>query len=286
MAFHWTKAALRALIWSTLDGAAAVEIAARLGCAPHTVQAMQLELKLKKAGVRGQGSGIGRRLQKRRFWNENEKAVVREEYAETATAEIAKRLGRPVGQVYQAAARLGVKKSRAFLAALGKEKLLAAGAPYRFAPGHPPANKGLRHARGWAPGRMAETQFKKGERRGKAAENWKPVGTISIDTQGVRRIKVREALPGEAYGSGNVKAWPLLNRWIWKQAHGPIPPGYKIAFIDGDRGNCEPENLEIISEAEMMRRNSVHNLPKELADVIQLAGALKRKLRTRMASGN
>jgi hypothetical protein len=70
-----------------------------------------------------------------------------------------------------------------------------------------------------------------------------------------------------------------LHHWIWEQHHGPIPAGYKIAFKNQDRGNCDVTNLELLPEAEMMRRNSVHNLPQELARVIQLAGALRRKLR-------
>jgi hypothetical protein len=152
------------------------------------------------------------------------------------------------------------------------------GKDFRYPPGHVPANKGLRRP-GYAPGRMAETQFKKGDRTGIAAKNWRPIGTIRADGEGFLRIKVREGVKGEAYGFGNTKIWPLLNRHTWEQHRGPIPPSHAVIFMDGDRANCAIENLDCISRRELMRRNSVHRLPKELADLIQLSGALKRQLR-------
>lgn len=46
-----------------------------------------------------------------------------------------------------------------------------------------PFNKGLRRP-GWHVGRMRETQFRKGERSGIAAKNWRPIGTIRTDPDG------------------------------------------------------------------------------------------------------
>ena len=152
-----------------------------------------------------------------------------------------------------------------------------------FGPGHTPANKGLRRP-GWSPGRMRETQFKAGQRTGKAAENWRPLGTVLADSKGFLRIKVREGCKGEAYGFGNTKIWPLLGRYTWEKERGPIPPGHKVVFKDGDRANCAPENLELISNAEMMRRNSIHTqYPKDVVKTIMLLGVVKRKLREKRA---
>ena len=128
---------------------------------------------------------------------------------------------------------------------------------------------------------MKETQFKPGARSGKAAENWKPIGTILADGEGFLRIKVREGRKGEAYGFGNTKIWPLLNRHVWEQHYGPIPPGHAVVFRDRDRANCAIGNLELISRAELMRRNTIHNLPTELRNTIMLLGAVKRKVRER-----
>lgn len=217
----------------------------------------------------------------RRFWSVYEEAILRLHYPDSRTEHVALYLDRSVVSVYQHAAILGLKKSEEWLA--GPEGYYLrrhpeTGAKGRFKPGHATWNKGLRRP-GWAPGRMRETQFKKGERRGAAARNWNSVGTIVVDSDGFLRIKVREYRSGERAGYGNTNVWPLLNRLVWRRHFGPIPPGHKVGFKDADRSNCAPENLELISDAEMMRRNSVHTLPAELVRVIQLDGVLKRKIR-------
>ena len=115
-----------------------------------------------------------------------------------------------------------------------------------------------------------------------AALNWKPIGTILPDTEGYLRIKVRDAVPGkEPTGFGNSKVWALYNRYLWEQHHGTIPPRHVVVFKDGNRANCVIENLDLVSRAEMARRNRTWGrLPAELAQAIQLNGALKRKLRS------
>lgn len=220
----------------------------------------------------------------RRFWTDFERQLVRWLYPHVATAKVAALLGCAVGSVYDIADRLGVAKSPAYLAGPEACRLRRGdniGAAFRFTSGHTPANKGLRRP-GWAPGRMRETQFKRGMRTGSAARNWRPVGTVLSDADGYLRIKIKEAGRGEATGFGNVRVWPLLQRHVWEQAYGPIPLGHNVVFRDGNRANCELPNLELISRAEMMRRNSIHTrYPKELVELIQLNGALKRKLRRR-----
>lgn len=219
----------------------------------------------------------------RRFWTETEIEKVRTEYPHISTAKIAQSLGRPVGHVYQCAGRLGLKKTAEYLASPDACRLrrdASPGIPFRFKPGQVPKNKGLRRP-GWAPGRMAETQFKPGVRQGVAATNWCPIGTIKTDTEGFLRIKVCEGVKGEAYGFGNTKIWPLLNRHVWEQHNGPIPEGHAVVFRDRNRQNCDISNLELVSRQELMRRNSVHRLPTELRQVIQLSGALKRKIRAK-----
>lgn len=206
-------------------------------------------------------------------------------YPDMPTDVLAKRLGVSILAAYQRAQKLGIHKSAAYLERKKAEeakRLTASGVRSRFVKGQTPQNKGL-HRPGYSigRGRMQETQFKKGERSGIANKNWRPIGTILPDHEGYLRIKVREARPGEAYGFGNCKAWPLLNRHVWEQHHGPIPPSHSVIFKDGNRANCAIENLELISRQDLMRRNTVHNLPKPLVQVIQLAGALKRKIRTK-----
>lgn len=222
----------------------------------------------------------------RRAWTVQEDAVLRQRFADEPTATIAAAVGRSMGAVYQRAYALGLKKSAAYLASPASGRTNGRqGMGTRFSKGHVPANKGLKRGRGWAPGRMAEGQFKPGCRQGVAAKNWCPVGTIRTDAEGYTRIKVREARAGEAYGFGNTKVWPLLNRHVWEQAHGPIPAHHSVAFRDGNKLNCALENLELISRRDLMKRNSVHNLPKPIAQAIQLIGALNRQIRKRANDG-
>jgi len=224
-----------------------------------------------------------RKVTPRTAWSAADVAVLARRFPHEPTAAVAAALGRTMSAVSVHAAKLGLKKSAAYLqspAACRMRRGDNLGAEYRFPKGHVPANKGLRRP-GWSPGRMSETQFRKGERSGIAARNWRPVGTVLEDTDGYLRIKVREAHPGEAYGFGNVRVWPLMQRHVWEQAHGPIPPGHAIAFRNRDKKDTRLENLELITRAELMSRNSVHNLPQPLASTIQLLGALKRQIRKR-----
>jgi len=220
-----------------------------------------------------------------RLWSEQDIKTLRQLYPSRPTAEVAKTLGRLLCNTYAKAASLGLKKSQEFLDSdesgrLRKGQTRPGSERTQFQKGQMPFNKGLRRP-GWGPGRMKETQFQKGVRSGCAAKNWVPIGTILPDSDGYLRIKVREAEHGkEAFGFGNSKVWPMYNRYLWEQHKGPIPPKHIVKFIDGDRSNCSIDNLELISMADNCRRNSIwRTLPRELAEVIQLNGALKRKLR-------
>lgn len=223
-------------------------------------------------------------LPPRRFWTSEELERLRVLYPDRPTAEVALMLGRSLCAVYGAADKAGLAKSAAYLASPAACRLRREATPAsiatRFKPGQVPFNKGLRHDAGWSPGRMRETQFKRGARTGVAAENWCPIGTIRTDGEGFLRIKVREGTAGEAYGFGNTKIWPLLNRHVWEQHHGPIPPSHAIVFRDGDRSNVDIGNLECISRRDLMLRNSSQRWGKEVFEVIQLRGALNRKLRS------
>jgi hypothetical protein len=196
--------------------------------------------------------------------------IVCELYADMPSKTLAEWLGRSESGISGLAHKLGVFKSPEYFSTN----------PGCYPRGHVPANKGLRRP-GYAPGRMAQTQFKRGERSGFAEDNWKSVGTIVADPEGFLRIKIAERVNGKPIG-WDKSIWPLLHHQVWERHHGPIPPGHKIAFKDGDRRNTAIENLEILTHAEMMARNTIHNLPRELKDVIHLTGKIKQVLRRRL----
>ena len=51
-----------------------------------------------------------------------------------------------------------------------------------------------------------------------------------------------------------------------------------VVFRDGDRRNFDPANLELITRGELMRRNSIHNLPPELADTYRVLARLHKAI--------
>jgi hypothetical protein len=116
---------------------------------------------------------------------------------------------------------------------------------------------------------MKETQFKKGNH----PHTWRPVGSFRFSKEGYLQQKVTDT----GYPP---KDWRAVHNLIWEDAHGPIPPLHAVCFRDGDKSNIELENLELISRAELMRRNTVHNLPKELVEVIQIKAAIKHRITT------
>ena len=262
--FQWTKRGIERLTWLTLEGEEPAAIAARLGCEESTARKMQRELDLRP-----------RKFERER-WSEQERTTLKRMYAETSTDEIAKLLGRSRGKVYQQAGKMGLKKSDAYMevcAAACGAGLAQSGKGNRFPKGHVPANKGQRRP-GYSVGRMSETQFKKGNRSGFAEKLWHPVGSVVADLEGFLRVKIRERINGLPAG-WHKDIWPLLHHRTWQEHRGPIPAGHKVVFKNGDRSNCAIENLELITDAEMMRRNTIHNLPPDLKEVIYLKGVIR-----------
>ena len=109
-----------------------------------------------------------------------------------------------------------------------------------FKKGHVPINKGTK---GMFPNAGGKTRFPKGHR----PHNWLPVGTEVRDSYGYWKVKIAEP-----------NKWRYKHILMWEEAHGPVPKGKVIVFLDGDRNHCEMENLALISMAANARRNQLH----------------------------
>jgi hypothetical protein len=196
-------------------------------------------------------------------------------YTENPTREVARIFGLAIHQVDGCASRLGLRKSAAYLATSEAKRFHRGEHRSRateFKPGQVSHNKGTRRP-GYAVGRMATTQFKKGTRNGQAALHYKPLGSTRINGDGYLDRKVAET----GYPP---RDWRAVHILMWEEQHGPLPSGHAVVFKDGDRTHIEIDNLECITRAELMRRNTIHRLPKELVEVIQLKGALKHRITT------
>lgn len=114
--------------------------------------------------------------------------------------------------------------------------------------------------------RCKKTRYKTGH----LPHNTKKDLDVSIrpDKRGVKYLHIRIALA----------EWIPLHRYNWIKVHGEIPKGMKLLFKDRNPFNCNIDNLELLTPGELMKRNSVHNYPAPIARIIQLRGALNRKI--------
>lgn len=210
---------------------------------------------------------------KRPLFNALEEDFLRAHYADSRTEDLARVLARTVHSVYAKAHTMGLLKSAAFLASPEAGRITAGsrmGKDTRFQSGHTTWNKGMK---GLQIGGV-ETRFKKGHRAGKALENYQPVGATRINKDGILQVKVNDDMPLQ-------RRWKAVHAVLWEEANGAIPAGHLVVFRNGNRHDIRLENLECITRAENMRRNNVHQLPKEVAQLVMLRGALVRKINAR-----
>jgi len=99
---------------------------------------------------------------------------------------------------------------------------------------------------------MRETQFQKGMRRGVAVQLYKPIGTERLSKDGYLERKVNDDLPLQA-------RWRAVHLVEWERVNGQIPAGHALVFRNGDKTDIRLDNLELITRAALMKRNSVHN---------------------------
>lgn len=75
--------------------------------------------------------------------------------------------------------------------------------------------------------------------------------------------------------------WRMKHHLIWEAAHGPIPAGHKVIFLDGDVGHFELSNLALVSAAEHMEsvrrglRFANAELTRTGVNIVRLSRALE-----------
>lgn len=216
----------------------------------------------------------------KRLWSKQDDAIMRRDFPNQPSATLAARLRRTVPALTQRATNLGLRKSAAYMASPAACRLRRGQGPdhpgYRtqFKKGQPSHNKGLRRP-GWFRGRMRETQYQRGCRSGKAAQHWMPIGaTRLIDGYLYRKVS---DVPNVAYTVN----WKPEHVLLWTAAHGAVPPGHALKFVNGDRADVRIDNLQLFTRRTLMALNTIHHLPKPLVQTINALGALKRRIRER-----
>lgn len=207
---------------------------------------------------------------KRRYWSDDEVATMRSRYPHERTIDIARAMGRTERQVYEKAAAMGLKKSAEYLASPASGRLMhrdTRGQGTRFGQ-LPPWNKGQHYEPG---GRSVETRFKKGNRTGRANHVYKPVGTERMSKDGYLERKIHDGMPMHT-------RWRAVHIVRWEEINGPLPKGHALSFRDGNKLNHHPSNMDLITRAELMKRNTIHRYPSELKQVIRLSRKLQRTI--------
>ena len=182
---------------------------------------------------------------------------------------LAKELGRTVSALYGQASIFGLHKTEEAKHKYGCYLTGKEGLEYRYKEGSIPANKGKKISPETYK-KMEPTMFKKGMKSHTAL----PVGTITIITNYKRGVKYKWIKLAEP----NIRM--MLHRHNWIKEHGSIPDKMNVVFKDDNSMNCDIENLELVSDADLMLRNTIHKqFPKDLVNVIQLLGQVKRKVK-------
>jgi hypothetical protein len=223
-------------------------------------------------------SGRPRRL----FWTPEEDALLREIYPDATAAECSRRIGRTKASVFQRARLLGLEKSEAFFLSdrsgrVQRGKQNPAMAATQFKKGIKPWNTGTKGVAAQHPNCVVH-RFQKGTKNGRALAVEQPIGAERV-AEGVLQIKVNNNLPFPS-------RWQALHGLVWEATQGPIPPGHKVVFRPGQHTTVAElitlDRLELVTHAELMRRNSYHNrYPKEVGLLIQMKGQITRKINRR-----
>jgi hypothetical protein len=201
-------------------------------------------------------------------WTPAQDAVLRRRYPHEVTKALVEEIGHTVLAIYRRADILGLRKTPEFLASPAANRLDGSqGGARRFTKGQRAWNAGMK---GWdAGGASVATRFKAGHK----PRNWVPVGSERVNDGILQRKLTDTGYPP--------RDWKAVHAIVWEEARGPIPPGHIVVFKDGNRTNLCLDNLELLSRAENMRRNSVHRYPKEIVSLVRTRAVLVRQINKR-----
>lgn len=220
-----------------------------------------------------------RRIRAKRPWSPQDIAQLRHLYPTHTAKQIAAAMSRSVSSINARAAQLGLHKPEGYAAEITRQRWRQGAnegsRKHHFHAQQTPWNKGKPGSTGLHPNSRAH-HFQPGHLDGKAAHNLQPIGAERTSKDGQLQRKTHNGQPPQS-------RWSAVTRLVWEAEHGPIPAGHVVRFRPGQHTTVEAEitldKLECITQRENMRRNSRHtNYPPELNRVMQLRGALTRKI--------
>lgn len=191
----------------------------------------------------------------RKLWTVQETADFIKMYPTTTSKVMAEYFNVSIKKIYARASFLTLNKDKQWLHQYYKDNYTGYPAT-QFKPGCKSWNKGMK---GLQIGGK-QTQFKKG----RTPHNTKPIGYRSV----------RDGYLVEK----TAKGFQFVHVLLWEAEKGPVPKGLFVVFKDRNKANITLENLELIDRHEHMRRNTVHNLPPELKEVLHIKKSITRKI--------
>lgn len=131
--------------------------------------------------------------------------------------------------------RFGIKLTPNQVRVYKKKHGIVSGLDCRFSVGHSPWSKGRKMPYGWG----GDTRFKPGS----VPHNHREIGFETINKDGYIVVKVQEE-------GTQRQRWKFKHLIEWEKHNGPVPKGYMVIFLDGNKLNCDIENLAMISRQE------------------------------------
>lgn len=172
------------------------------------------------------------------------------------------------------------------LNALMKRKGWMTGRNGCFQKGQEPMNKGKKCPEGVG-GRhpnARKTQFKKGQE----PHNTKFLGHERLNKDGYIEISVEETNPHTGYS----RRYVHKHVWLWEKENGPVPEGYCLKSLDGNRQNAAPSNWRAIPRGALPRLNggrasrvmAYDTAPDELKPALLNLAVLEHTVKERRAA--
>lgn len=119
---------------------------------------------------------------------------------------------------------------------------LNSGLTGRFEKGHTSWNKGKK---------IENYQVNAGNfSKGQYPPNTQPIGAEVKDGEGYWIVKV-----SGKRGPGRKNRWKLKHQMIWEEAHGSVPKGCVVIFLDENKDNLSLDNLQLVTKQELMEMN-------------------------------
>lgn len=170
--------------------------------------------------------------------------------------------------------RFGENKTQRQIKTFVHNRGIVSGRTGRFSKGLTPWNKGKKGYMG-----ANATSFKKGN----LPHNHQPLWSERIGKDGYIEMSVPERNPYTGFPT----RYKHKHVWLWEQAHGKKPRGTVVIFRDGNIRNFDPDNLLLVSRAELLAMNlhDYKNQPQELKPSVLALAKLEAAARIRTRPG-